>query len=205
MLMLLLSALLFSISSNLDNVVVGTAYGIKKIRIGIIANFIIAVVTTTGTFLSMSAGSYIAKFMPQSVSNVLGAAIIVVVGIYFVIQSLIKLIHNTNARELALKDLSHMVEYAERSDVDKSGHIDAKEAFMLALGLTFNNLGTGIAASITGVNIFLTVISTFLISILTIILGYSIGKNVLGRFFGKYAPLIAGVLLIVLGFIEMFN
>jgi putative Mn2+ efflux pump MntP len=29
--------------------------------------------------------------------------------------------------------------------------------------------------------------------------------NVLGRFFGKYAPLLAGVLLIILGFIEMFN
>ncbi|MDQ0199911.1 manganese efflux pump MntP [Neobacillus ginsengisoli] len=98
-----------------------------------------------------------------------------------------------------------MFEHAEKSDTDKSGHIDMKEAFILALGLTFNNLGTGIAASITGVNIFFTVIATFFISILTIILGESIGKNVLGRFFGKYAPLIAGVLLIILGFIEMFN
>lgn len=203
--LLLLSALLFSISSNLDNVVVGTAYGIKKIKIGIIANLIIAVVTSTGTFLSMSLGLYIAKFIPQSVSNVLGAGIIVVLGIYFVIQSFIKLVRNTNSKKLALKDLSDMVEYAEYSDVDKSGHIDMKEAFILALGLTFNNLGTGVAASITGVNIFFTVISTFIISILTIILGVSIGKNVLGRFFGKYAPLIAGVLLIILGFIEMFN
>jgi putative sporulation protein YtaF len=203
--LLFLSALLFSISSNLDNVVVGTAYGIKKIKIGIIANLIIAIVTSSGTFLSMSLGWYIAKFIPQSVSNVLGAGIIVILGIYFVIQSLIKLIRNTNSKELALKDLSDMVEYAEHSDVDKSGHIDNKEAFILALGLTFNNLGTGVAASITGVNIYYTVIATFIISILTIILGVSIGKNVFGRFFGKYAPLIAGVLLIILGFIEMFN
>lgn len=203
--LLLLSALLFSISSNLDNVVVGIAYGIKKIKIGIIANLIIAVVTSTGTFLSMSLGLYIAKFMPQSVSNVLGAGIIVILGIYFVTQSLIKLFRHANSEKLALKDLTAMLEHAENSDVDKSGHIDKKEAFILALGLTFNNLGTGVAASITGVNIFFTVITTFIISILTIILGASIGKNVLGRFFGKYAPLIAGVLLIILGFIEMFN
>ncbi|WP_066367009.1 sporulation membrane protein YtaF [Neobacillus fumarioli] len=203
--LMLLSALLFSISSNLDNVVVGTAYGIKKIKIGIIANFIIAVVSTTGTFISMSLGWYIAKFMPPSVANILGAGIIVLMGLYFVIQNLIKVFHTTNSKELALKDLKEMVEYAEKSDADQSGHIDHKEAFILALGLTFNNLGTGVAASITGVNIFFTVIATFIISILTIILGVSIGKNVFGRFFGKYAPFIAGVLLMILGFIEMFN
>lgn len=203
--LMILPALLFSISSNLDNVVVGTAYGIKKIKIGIIANLIIAFVTTTGTFLSMSLGLYIAKFIPQSISNILGAGIIVILGIYFVIQSLIKLFHNTNSKELALKDLTDMFEHAEKSDADKSGHIDMKEAFILAIGLTFNNLGTGVAASITGVNTFFTVVATFFISILTIVLGESIGKNVLGRFFGKYAPLIAGVLLMILGFIEMFN
>lgn len=202
MLMLLLSALLLSMSSNLDNVVVRTAYGIRKIKIGLLANLIIAIVTTTGTFLSMSLGSYIAKFMPQSVSNVLGAGIILIVGIYFVIQSRYR---KAKSRELELRDLSDMVDYAEHSDVDKSGHVDTKEAFMLALGLTFNNLGTGVAASITGVNIFLTVICTFIVSVVTIILGESVGKNVLGRFFGRYAPLIAGVLLIVLGFVEMFN
>ncbi|MDQ0201214.1 sporulation membrane protein YtaF [Neobacillus ginsengisoli] len=203
--MMILSALLFSISSCLDNVVVGMAYGIKKIKIGIIANLIIAVVTTTGTFLSMSLGMYISKFLPQSVSNILGAGIIVILGIYFVIQSIIKFTHNTNSKELALNDLSEMFVYAENSDFDKSGDIDIKEAFILAFGLTFNNVGAGIAASITGVNIYLTVISTFIISILTIIFGESIGKNVLGKFLGKYAPLIAGILLIILGFIEMFN
>lgn len=69
---LILSALLFSLASNLDNVVVGIAYRIKKIRIGIIANIIIAIVTSTGTFLSMSVGMYISKFLPRSVANGLG-------------------------------------------------------------------------------------------------------------------------------------
>ncbi len=39
---LFLSALLFSLSSNLDNVVVGTAYGLKKIKIGLLPNLILA-------------------------------------------------------------------------------------------------------------------------------------------------------------------
>ena len=98
-----------------------------------------------------------------------------------------------------------MIEYAEKSDLDKSGDINIKEALIVAFGLTFNNLGTGIAASITGVNIQFTVIFTFILSILTIIIGEVVGNHVLGKLFGKYAPLISGILLIILGIIEFFN
>ena len=202
---LLLSALLFSLSSNLDNVVVGTAYGIKKIKIGIIANLIIAIVTSTGTFLSMSLGIYISKFLPHSIANALGAGAIIILGGYFVIQSIIKLINNKNSKELALKDIADMIEYAEKSDLDNSGDINIKESLLVAFGLTFNNLGTGVAASITGVSIQFTVISTFIFSILTIMLGEAIGNHVFGNFLGKHAPLISGILLIILGIIELLN
>jgi len=202
---LILSALLFSLASNLDNVVVGIAYGIKKIRIGIIANIIIAIVTSTGTFLSMSVGVYISKLLPHSVANGLGAAVIIILGVYFVTQSIIKLVNNTKSKELALKDITDMIEYAEKSDLDNSGDISMKEALIIAFGLTFNNLGTGVVASITGVSIQLTVISTFILSILTIIFGEAVGNQVLGKFLGKYAPLFSGILLIILGIIEFLN
>ena len=202
---LLLSALLFSLSSNLDNVVVGTAYGIKNIKIGIIANLIIAIITSTGTFLSMSLGVYISKFLPHSIANALGAGAIIILGGYFVIQSIIKLVNNKNSKELALKDIDDMIEYAEKSDLDNSGDINIKEALLVAFGLTFNNLGTGVAASITGVSIQFTVISTFILSILTIMFGETVGNHVFGNFLGKYAPLISGILLIILGIIELIN
>ncbi|NRV14874.1 putative Mn2+ efflux pump MntP [Clostridium beijerinckii] len=91
---LILSALLFSLSSNLDNLVIGIAYGIKKIRIGTAANLIVALVTSTGTFLSMLLGIYVSKFLPSFLSNSLGAGIIIILGLYFVIQSIFKLINN---------------------------------------------------------------------------------------------------------------
>jgi putative sporulation protein YtaF len=202
---LILSALSFSLSSNLDNLVVGIAYGIKKIKIGIIANLIIAVVTSIGTFLSMSVGSYISKFLPHFLANYLGAVVIIILGVYFITQSIIKFLNNIKSKELALKNITDMIEYAEKSDLDSSGDISMKEALLIALGLTFNNLGTGVAASITGVSIQLTVLSTFILSILVIIFGESIGNHVLGKFCGKYAPLFSGILLIILGIIEFLN
>jgi len=203
--MLILSALSFSLSSNLDNLVIGIAYGIKKVKIGIIANLIIAIVTSTATFLSMLIGIYISKLLPPSASNDLGAIVIIILGLYFVTQSIIKLLNNTRSNELALKDLTDMIEYAEKSDLDSSGDISMKEALIVAFGLTFNNLGTGIAASITGVSIQFTVISTFLLSFLAIIFGEAAGNHVLGKILGKYAPLFSGILLIILGVIEFLN
>lgn len=202
---LILSALLFSISSNLDNIVIGIAYGIKKIRIGIIANLIIAVITSSGTFLSMLVGTYIAKFLSHSIANGLGAVVIAILGIYFVTQSVIKLLNNTKSKNLALKNIDDMVEYAETSDLDNSGDISMKEALLVAFGLTFNNLGTGVAASVTGISIQFTVMFTFILSILSIIFGETLGNHIMGKILGKYAPLFSGILLIILGIIEFFN
>lgn len=202
---LILSALLFSLSSNLDNVVVGIAYGIKKIKIGIIANLVIAVITCSGTFLSMSLGVYISNLLPQYIANALGSVAIAILGIYFVAQSIIKLLKNKKSKVLALKDITDMVEYVEKSDLDSSGDINIKEALFVAFGLTLNNLGTGVAASVTGVSIPFTVIFTLIFSLLTIIFGEAVGNHVLGKLLGKYAPLISGVLLIILSIIELFN
>ena len=200
-----LSSLLFALSSNLDNIVVGIAYGIKKIKIGFLSNLIIGFITSLGTLLSMYAGSYIAKLINPNLANKIGASIIILLGLYFVIQSIISMIKDKKFKELALKDIDDMVDYAVKTDKDESGHIGIKEAFIVAFGLTLNNLGNGIAASITGVDIKLTVIFTFILSIAALLLGSLIGNNVIGKICGKYAPLVSGVLLMLLGAIEMFN
>lgn len=200
-----LSALLYSLSSNLDNLVIGIAYGVKKIKIGITPNLIIATVTSIGTLISMSVGKFISGFLPTSLTNMLGAVIIMLLGLYFLIQSILKLIPKSYSNSLALKNVDEIMDYAEKSDSDNSGTLNIKEAFVVSLGLMLNNLGTGLAASITGVNLSITVICTFILSIALLMLGKSIGHNVLGSICGKYAPLISGVLLIILGIFELIN
>ena len=81
-----------------------------------------------------------------------------------------------------MKNTTDMIEYAEKSDSDSSGDISMKEALIIAFALTFNNLGTGVAASITRVSILFIVIFTFILSVLTIIFGEAVGNQVLGKF-----------------------
>ncbi|RUT07318.1 hypothetical protein DSM106972_025790 [Dulcicalothrix desertica PCC 7102] len=52
----LISALLLAIASNIDNFAVGIAYGVKKLKIGILTNLFIAFVSAIGTYLSVAVG-----------------------------------------------------------------------------------------------------------------------------------------------------
>ncbi|ERK30017.1 manganese efflux pump [Clostridium intestinale] len=201
----ILSAMLFALYSNLDNLVIGIAYGIKKINIKIFSNLIIAFITSTGTFLAMSIGFYITNFLPHNISNALGSLLIIFLGGYFIYKSEINLINNSKSNDLALKDIDDMIEYAKKTDLDNSGDINMRESLLISFGLALNNLGSGVAASVTGISISLTVVFTFILSIFTIIIGQYLGNSFLGKLLGRYAPLLSGFLLIILGILELIN
>jgi putative Mn2+ efflux pump MntP len=74
----LFSIALISISSNTDSFAVAIAYGIKKVKITILANLSIAIVSSLGTFLSMSVGQMISGYLPQSIASKLGSAVLIV-------------------------------------------------------------------------------------------------------------------------------
>lgn len=206
----ILSALLFSISANIDNLTVGTAYGIKKVRITFFSNALIAVVSCIGTFLSMTFGKIICCFIPQVVSNILGSLILILLGIWFILSPIIK--KSTSDKAVPAKkndDQYSIVNYEElfnnpeKIDADNSGNIDVKESLTLALALTINNFGLGIGASITGLNMPLTLIFTFSFSIIFIIIGQFIGKFCISDFCSKYANFISGIIIIALGVYNM--
>lgn len=201
----ILSAMLFALYSNLDNLVIGIAYGIKKINIKIFSNLIIAFITSTGTFLAMSIGFYITNFLPHNIANALGSLLIIFLGGYFIYKSESNLINNSKSNDLALKDIDDMIEYAKKTDLDNSGDINMRESLLISFGLALNNLGSGVAASVTGISISLTVIFNFILSIFTIIIGQYLGNSFLGKLLGRYAPLLSGFLLIILGILELIN
>lgn len=199
----ILASIVFAFIANIDNFTVGIAYGIKKIKIGIYSNLVIALITGIGTFFSMSIGLIISKNIGVFSSSIIGGIILVSIGIYFIWDSLPK-------NDIIIKDKSNgknyfqLLESPEKADMDKSGHIDIKEAITLALALSLNNLGLGIGAIISGLNIFIITIFTFLFSIITIYIGYILGDSYLSKILGKYATMVSGILIIILGLYEIF-
>lgn len=182
----ILSAFIFSLSSNIDNLVIGISYGIKNEKISMFSNIIIAIITTIGTYISMEFGKFICRFISNDISNLFGALTLLLMGAYFVTQSIIE------------------KEREKKVESKRVTKLNIKDTILLALALASNNLGVGVAASITGLGIKWVLIFTFITSILTISIGQSLGDHVIGKFIGKYDSLISGILLLILGIVEIF-
>lgn len=106
----------------------------------------------------------------------------------------------------SLQDLSYQsfLEDPARADLDRSGYIDVKESIALAFGLTINNLGTGVGAGISGLNIPFTAVLTFLVSVVAISLGYALGDRFTTKMTGISAGVVSGLMIIGLGVYEYF-
>ncbi|WP_233856201.1 sporulation membrane protein YtaF [Paraburkholderia sp. HD33-4] len=205
--------LLIAVSSNLDNIGVGTSYGVRKINIPIASNLLIAVVTATGTFLSIILGKSVYLFVSKGVAGLLGGGIIVVAGLWVVLQeSLMHRVREPSQAEPIVKTggskygSRHIVQILDNpivADWDFSGHIDRKEALALAFALTINNIPNGVGAGMLGLNVYAMTAAVFVVSIITIWLGIYFGK--LGvRWMGRFTGVLGGVLLICVGFYEIF-
>lgn len=198
-----LSIILFSLSANLDNFVIGSAYGIKKIKINLITIFTVSFISTFITYLSMVFGSIIIKFIPSNLANLIGSITIISLGLYFSVASINQLMNPKLKKEIALKDLNTMIAFAKQSDRNCSGDICFKESIYISLALSINNIAAGIAAYMAGIIVYLALICIFTFSVLNLTGGYLLGNKYLGKFLGKYAPLLAGLLLIIFGILEI--
>lgn len=191
--------LIFVLGANFDNIAVGTAYGFKGIKLSSKMNLLIALITSIGTLISMTIGLIIYKLLPNNFTNILGGLLIIILGIYF-LKDFFKEAFNKNKDG----DLKEILNSPEKADADHSGDIDFKEAITLGTALTLNNFGMGIGASISGMNIFLTSILTFIFSVVSFRIGCNIGSRFNDSFIHKYANLISSLILIFLGLIEIF-
>jgi putative sporulation protein YtaF len=207
-----LSVVLLAISSNLDNLGVGISYGTRQVKISWKVNLIIALMTSIGTLLSMTFGSYIADSLNPTFSSAVGSLIIMGAGgwvifldrhhgrlggergpvsIYDVPQSIVRVL-------AFLKE-------PLRADLDASGTLSLYEGSLLGLALTINNVSSGIGAGMAGVNAVFTTILVFMLSIVMLSGGSLLGSSFAARWLGDKAGLVGGILLIFIGLFEFIH
>jgi putative sporulation protein YtaF len=220
------SVILISISSNTDSFAVAIAYGIKQVRITIGANLLIAIVSSFGTFLSMSIGQIISGYLPHSIASMLGSGVLISIGILGMLQtiqqewnrrkieqytqqesySVSSFFHQSQS--LALRDNNTHEKYIDNplnKIRDRSRSIGIKQSIPLAFSLTLNNIGGGIGAGISGLNITLTTGLTFILAVLAIISGATLGGRIARRMTEFWAVLLSSTLIITIGIYEYFN
>ena len=78
----IIPSILLAFSASLDSLIIGIAYGIKKIRIGLLINFIIALIVTFGTFISMILGAVVSELIPAIITKYIGSILLICIGIW---------------------------------------------------------------------------------------------------------------------------
>lgn len=199
----LLATILFVLSASFDVFVVAMSYGFKNIKIKPSINFVISFISSLGTFISMEIGLALTNIIPLSIVNILGSIIMLLLGLYCLLDYRKVLKKSTNHKDRNLNPSSPIVilEKPEIADTNKSGTIEFKESILLSIALALNNVGLGIGASIAGLHIILTTIVTLIITIILIPLGFLCSKKLLNTWIGKSGSLISGILLIILAVI----
>lgn len=201
------SAFLLAFSASLDSLAVGIVYGCNKITIKFKNLMTISLITAIGTFLSMMTGYLLSNTINKNVANYIGAFLLIGLGLWFFISSLKKdnkknyNIKHSNNNMHVYKDI---LDNPKLADSDSSHSIDSKECISLAIALSLNNLGIGISSSISGINPFISTFLTFFIGMFLFVLGIHFGEKYFSNIFGQYCNLITSILIIILGFIQLF-
>jgi len=199
-----LSILLFVIAASLDILVVSLAYGLKDIKINFSSTLVITSISALGTFISMILGKFLVDLIPVKLGDIIGGLVLLLLGFYSIYsyfkEKKILTSHNSENNSSP----TFILENPEVADKDKSGNIDFKESLALSLALALNNFGLGIGASISGLNIAFTTISTFIISLIFISLGFYLSKTIKSKNISKNSNLIGGIIIIILSLFIIF-
>ena len=194
--MLLISSLLFGISSSLDALLVGISLGLRKIRIFFWQNLLISLVTLAGTCLSVTIGEKLTPLLPESLGSYVGSIVLILLGIYYIMKWVLDFIRQR--RKISSGEM------IQTSHMEETPSLKIAEVLLLSFTLSVNNMGMGLAASMAGLPLLPAAAATALCSILFLFLGNRLGKTHLLLFLRHLADPVSGILLIGLGIFQFF-
>lgn len=130
---MLISMILLAFTLSIDALGIGIAYTIRGVYITNSAKLIIGIVSIVVMRLSALFGAYLHYLFPGRATTYFGAAILIVMGIIFIVKSF------------------HVTEEVPY-DLDHSSSIEGKEAILLGIALSADSISAGIAIASLGIS-----------------------------------------------------
>lgn len=196
-----LYALFIALANNVDNISVRIAYSIRGIKITTIKNLWISLITFLISTIAAVSGNLISGIFSKQLSSLLSMILLASIGLWIMLEPYFKK-NNTETDEIykdGNKNIYIILKRPEKADIDNSNDIDFKEATMLGIALSINNIGGGISAGMIGLNSFFIGFFSALISFIALWTGNYV-TDFLNRWnFNRKATVIAGLILILIG------
>jgi putative sporulation protein YtaF len=190
---------IIALTNNLDNIGVRIAYTIRGIKISTVINIWISVITFVISYLAAYSGTVMSEYLGKQLSSVLTMILLSGIGLYMIYRQYLKRMCRGEFGQDTKKGICHILLKPEDADIDNSKNIDFKEATLLGIALSINNVGGGVSAGMIGLSPFWMGLLSALLSFLILWAG-----NYMAEFFIKWnlsnkATIAAGILLIAIG------
>jgi len=186
------------VASNLDNLAVGVAYGIRRISISTPANLAIAGIAFLFTVASVLAATQVRHVLSPRSADLLGSLILIGIGIWMlpVRKSRPPEAPPATGRRPTLMNILRGPELADR---DHSNVISLSESLLLGFALSLNCLTNSFSAGLWNLRVMPVAVCNATLSFVTLWCGTWLGNRYGAHWLGRKADAIAGVLLLLMG------
>ena len=202
--------LLLVLALSLDAFVASIAYGTNKIKIPLSSATLMSIICSSFLAIALFLGSLVKNFIPSNITTLTSFIILLVLGIYYLFESLIKtyLRKQQNLNKKLQMNICNMCFVLDiyldetKADLNNSKNLNLKESIYLATALSLDSLAVGFAESLGSINYFQVIIYSLICGFISIILGTLIGRKIVEKIDLNLSWL-SGVLLILLAFKNM--
>ncbi len=204
----------FAIALSLDAFSAGFTYGLRKIKIPLLSYCVLICTSMLIVGISVFCGSAVSQFIPDVWSEKLGGIILVGIGLLWLFRLRKNNKDNDQQEEkvkkvweLRFASLAVIIKIFEEpasADMDASGVISIQESFLLAVALSLDAVGAVFGASLAGSGGMLTVLLIPLFQQCLLSFGVYMGNSSSLGWLRSQGPLLAGMLLCMLGLLKIF-
>jgi putative sporulation protein YtaF len=190
-----------ALTNNFDNIGVRIAYSIRGIRISTLINLWISVITFIISFFAAFSGTIISGFISKELSSLIAMLLLTAIGLWMILEPYLKKNGDCTEESIQRKKNSacHVLLNPQNADMDNSKHIDFREATLLGIALSINNVGGGVSAGMIGLNSFWVGFFSAVLSFIALWAGNYIAEFFIKWNISKKATVVAGLLLIAVG------
>ena len=215
---MMFSIFLIAISLSLDAFGVGITYGIRKVRIPLASRLVICMMSVLYSGLALIAGKSICEILPQAASRIIGAVILICMGVFIILQSIFKKDEPSSGNnieeesktllKIAVKSFGitiQVIRNPDEGDIDRSGVIDIREALLLGLALSVDAIGVGIGSALAGISSLLIPFAAGIFQMLLLHIGTRLGAKLgnSSRINKKVLSMMPGILLITMALVRI--
>ena len=193
-----------AIATSLDSLGVGVIYGLGGIRVRLAAHLCICAVMMAITWTAVALGNNISRYLPENVTKILGAVVFAGIGLWILApllrgkQETVDMTPAGSTDDHAPSPLE-VLNSPQKADRDGSRDIDLREAFLLGVALSLNNIFGGISAGLIHINAFGMAVLSVCFNVVCLVSGHFIGKSLYASRLSRHAQALSGMLMILVG------